>query len=496
MQARTRVPEGLLLVVALVGPVFYLMGLVARRLSLLYGAYTRLGILYGVLALSAAVAACLALRSREPWAKAAATLALLANLASISFVGMWWSRDVNSAIVEARMAPIAGGKLGIVVSPADSSSEARDDARAFEARLQAYFSEVGLAPSVTIRRSYPVSSEDQARRLGEKLGAQFIVWSRQAEAAGSNITICGASEADIEAEPLSLMLFMSTQHTLVLDGTFAPGLASPSNRLAAPLVGAFGALALGQPVLASAEFQALIAAADIPSSTVRALHNYRGVALLYADRPDLAADEFLAAMGPGPWAAPSDAFAWVGIGNVFLARRDYQSAADAYSRALAVDPYGALPYCGVGICYLRDRNVTRAVSAFRQAIALEPAWGGPHALMGLTYETIGNISGAREEFQTCALLSGPCYGIQSVVRQRAEDIARNPPSPIPTATVPPKPTPTPFPTSAIYQVKRGDTLQGVAAKFGVPPELIIELNQLESPESLRIGQMLAIPAKK
>lgn len=59
------------------------------------------------------------------------------------------------------------------------------------------------------------------------------------------------------------------------------------------------------------------------------------------------------------------------------------------------------------------------------------------------------------------------------------------------ATPPPTlgpPTPTPY----FYTVERGDTLFGLAARFGIEPALLIEVNELENPELLQPGQQLLI----
>lgn len=57
----------------------------------------------------------------------------------------------------------------------------------------------------------------------------------------------------------------------------------------------------------------------------------------------------------------------------------------------------------------------------------------------------------------------------------------------PPATLGP-PTPTPH----FYTVEGGDTLFGLAARFGIPPERLIEVNELENPDLLQPGQKLLI----
>jgi LysM repeat protein len=42
-------------------------------------------------------------------------------------------------------------------------------------------------------------------------------------------------------------------------------------------------------------------------------------------------------------------------------------------------------------------------------------------------------------------------------------------------------------------VKAGDTLVGIAARFGTTPKAISELNGITDPSSLKVGQTLKIP---
>jgi hypothetical protein len=55
------------------------------------------------------------------------------------------------------------------------------------------------------------------------------------------------------------------------------------------------------------------------------------------------------------------------------------------------------------------------------------------------------------------------------------------------------PSSAPGATAQTYKVKAGDTLIGIAAKFGTTAKAIAELNGLSDPSSLRSGQVLRIP---
>jgi LysM repeat protein len=69
-----------------------------------------------------------------------------------------------------------------------------------------------------------------------------------------------------------------------------------------------------------------------------------------------------------------------------------------------------------------------------------------------------------------------------------------PAPPTPTNTPVLTPTPTPRTGRAIHAVQPGETLAGIAALYGNPPEDILNLNGLASPDAIRPGQELIIPA--
>jgi LysM repeat protein len=49
------------------------------------------------------------------------------------------------------------------------------------------------------------------------------------------------------------------------------------------------------------------------------------------------------------------------------------------------------------------------------------------------------------------------------------------------------------PAGRTYKVKAGDTIIGIAAKFGTTPQAITKLNGITDPSSLKVGQVLKIP---
>jgi LysM repeat protein len=70
-------------------------------------------------------------------------------------------------------------------------------------------------------------------------------------------------------------------------------------------------------------------------------------------------------------------------------------------------------------------------------------------------------------------------------------------APAPTfEVVTPTPGPPPVPTpraQQIYVVREGDTLSGIAARFGVSEDQILAVNPMSNRDQLFVGQELVIP---
>ncbi|MGH2467908.1 MAG: LysM peptidoglycan-binding domain-containing protein [Candidatus Limnocylindrales bacterium] len=70
------------------------------------------------------------------------------------------------------------------------------------------------------------------------------------------------------------------------------------------------------------------------------------------------------------------------------------------------------------------------------------------------------------------------------------------PTAVPTLSPPPSPTTSAAPSAAAtrtYRVQSGDTLSGIAARFGTTVSALEHLNNITDPRSLRAGQVLTIP---
>jgi hypothetical protein len=67
------------------------------------------------------------------------------------------------------------------------------------------------------------------------------------------------------------------------------------------------------------------------------------------------------------------------------------------------------------------------------------------------------------------------------------------PTPKPVASDPVEATPEPPAAPTTYTVKSGDTLSGIAGEFGTTWQVLAQLNRLDDPTKLKVGQKLDLP---
>ena len=76
---------------------------------------------------------------------------------------------------------------------------------------------------------------------------------------------------------------------------------------------------------------------------------------------------------------------WVGLGNTLTGSEKYTEAADAYKKALGIDPADVEALNGLGISYMKLKKYKEAIETFKHALALgsESAW--LYSNLGLAY---------------------------------------------------------------------------------------------------------------
>jgi N-acetylmuramoyl-L-alanine amidase len=95
--------------------------------------------------------------------------------------------------------------------------------------------------------------------------------------------------------------------------------------------------------------------------------------------------------------------------------------------------------------------------------------------------------------RTAGLAFGAALLVTSCQDNTAEPTLEPAPTlPVVTATAGPPPVPTPGEQQR-YVVREGDTLSGIAARFGVSEDAILKENPLSDRDRLLVGQELVIP---
>jgi tetratricopeptide (TPR) repeat protein len=80
---------------------------------------------------------------------------------------------------------------------------------------------------------------------------------------------------------------------------------------------------------------------------------------------------------------------WFILGNTLSKSGKYEGAADAYRKALEIDPGLAGALNGLGVAYTRLTRYREAIGAFRQALRLEPESAWIHSNLGLAFMESG-----------------------------------------------------------------------------------------------------------
>jgi len=482
-----------LVVLAVAGPLVYLLGLLSRGLAVLYLDYARLAVLLVTVSMGAGASVYLAVRDVERWVRIASVVALLANLGGVGYGWVLWSEEMGRTRAEDVAAPVEAPLVGVVLAPLDDSPAAAAELQAVESVIVDILRRNEALGDLALRRSQAVRDEEQARRVATELNAHVIAWS----AAGRgypplvqwHVTVMGASEAVRGLTPSELMVLMATQQRFTVSAPLGDGEVSEhATKVVAPVAAGFAAMAMGRPVVAATQFRNAAQVEGLPDATRSLLLGYRATALLQAHRADLAMEELERARS-----IHESAYVWASIGTIMVVEDAWTAAHEAFQRAVALDPYDALGYCGLGLALAHDNEAASAIAAYRQAAALEPGWPTPHALLGMAYELLGESETAAEEYAQCVAKAGANRSLRQAVARRVELVAQNPPTAVPTNTPRPTATPTPVPSSGVYQVKKGDTLQAIAIEFDVPLDLLIEVNRIENPHDLQIGQIIIIP---
>ncbi|CAN6603403.1 small glutamine-rich tetratricopeptide repeat-containing protein 2 [Trichomonascus vanleenenianus] len=93
-------------------------------------------------------------------------------------------------------------------------------------------------------------------------------------------------------------------------------------------------------------------------------------------------------------------------GNRYIAQREFQAAADAYSKAIAIDPTNAVYFSNRSAAYSSLRDCDRAAEDARKAIELDPAYSRAYSRLGLALYSLGDTRGAVEAYEKGLKIEG------------------------------------------------------------------------------------------
>ena len=119
--------------------------------------------------------------------------------------------------------------------------------------------------------------------------------------------------------------------------------------------------------------------------------------------------------------------------------------------------------------------------AFAAIVVARLSSGGP----GLTPEQVG-VTGASASPTAVASRAPAATPAASVAPSRTLVPTEVEPTPVP-------PTATPAAETRTYRVRSGDTLGAIASEFGTTVAVLMELNGIENPRLLKVGQVLKLP---
>ncbi len=484
-----------LLIIAILGPLFHWAGLWLRGLSFFYIDFQKLVAAYIFLAISAGCSSWLILNPPNKLARILAVVGLVLNISSVAYAGRLWRTDSQLLTNTTIWTPFGANKIGILIAPANDGAQAIAEARVIEETITALSESTELAALVETRQIPPVTTLENAKYIAQRMQAYIVVWGT---AEGSElvhtehyVTMMGAGSAADGLDTSSLMLLLSSICTLnTADNRLASeNLVPPTARaLLAPVSLGFASLAADKPELAAAFFKTALSAPNLSDATKQAILAQYGLALLLADRPDLAEEIIAQAQLSSP-----SALSQVAEGNLALYQGNVDRANNAYLQARALDPRLAQAYCGLGIVASEQANLGRASSLFSQALSLEPDCGLINLLQAHLSELQGDSNAAQATYEQAAEKLYPFDYLKDVIAQRRQELAISAPTPVPTATFAPTPSPMPIPGQRYHTVAKNETLRQIAELYNVSEDDIIKLNRLEDRNVLYIGQVLTIP---
>jgi len=154
-------------------------------------------------------------------------------------------------------------------------------------------------------------------------------------------------------------------------------------------------------------------AAFIHVSVILERHGQDGIALLEAGRRRFPGDFWLSFELVKRWsvgrrkdqtaaagglatalaARPDSTVAWLNLGALLQARKEFDGALTCYRKAIALDPKFAQAHYNLGNILVEQRDAQGAIASYRQALALNPKDAATHTSLGTTLAASNDLEG-------------------------------------------------------------------------------------------------------
>ena len=96
---------------------------------------------------------------------------------------------------------------------------------------------------------------------------------------------------------------------------------------------------------------------------------------------------------------PSNAEAWVLLGDSYGRLGKNENAIGAYQNAIRINPEHADAIFRLGVNYTRLDKHSNAIEAYKQVIRIQPGHAEAHFYLGMSYDHIGRIGYAFEHYK-------------------------------------------------------------------------------------------------
>lgn len=386
------------------------------------------------------------------------------------------------------MEPFPEARLGVLVSDFGEgpnfkeSPKGKDVSEALYRSLSEQTRLTGLSQAVVRQLKVTIHNEEEAKALGNELGATLVIWGRigsDQQALFPCFTLLKVLEMVSSLEPTDLSPYytpLSSSQTVQLGEAL-------SSRVAVLTAFTIGLIRMSDRDYERAvrEFSKAIEMAE-QSPGADILYDYRGRAYIGQWKLEPALEDFQYALALNP----NNPSLCVGIGSIYYHKHEWERAAEMYRQALSIHPDYPRAYMGLAAVNTIQGDYEEAIRYGELAVASKEDYALAYYSLGANHYRLGNKEEAIAAFENCLKFVGANKGLKSASEQNlalakqlpvvsvistppATQVAIPTPTPIPTFTLAPTPTQATTATStSIHLVTVSTNTASTSALTSVP----------------------------